>query len=57
MKLLKKAGKHYGEGIINEYSKRFTSEFGKGYTLTKLRYFRKFCDILMKYPIVSDKLL
>ena len=54
-KLLSEAGKHYGEGIIKEYSKRLTSEFGKGYTETNLRYFRQFyyfskyhtlCDIL-----------
>ena len=30
-KLLSEAGKHYGEGIIKEYSKRLTNEFGKGY--------------------------
>ena len=30
-KLLSEAGKHYGEGIINEYSKRLTVELGKGY--------------------------
>ena len=29
-KLLSEAGKHYGEGIIKEYSKRLTSELGKG---------------------------
>ena len=29
-KLLADAGKHYGEGIIKEYSKRLTSELGKG---------------------------
>ena len=28
-KLLSEAGKHYGEGIIKEYSKRLTNEFGK----------------------------
>ena len=30
-KLLSEAGKQYGEGIINEYSKRLTVELGKGY--------------------------
>ena len=30
-KLLSDAGKQYGEGIINEYSKRLTVELGKGY--------------------------
>ena len=41
-KLLSEAGKHYGEGIIKEYSERLTNEFGKGYTQTRLRYYRKF---------------
>ena len=30
-KLLFDAGKHYGEGIIKEYLKKLTQEFGKGY--------------------------
>ena len=55
-KLLKEAGKQYGEGIIKEYSKRLTSEFGKGYTPTRLRYFRRFYEVLIKHPTVSDKL-
>ena len=55
-KLLAEAGKHYGEGIIKEYSKRLTNEFGKGYTPTRLRYFRRFYEVLIKYPTVSDKL-
>ena len=55
-KLLKEAGKHYGEGKIKEYSKRLTSEFGKGYTPTRLRYFRRFYEVLIKHPTVSDKL-
>ena len=41
-KLLKEAGKRYGEGIIKEYSKKLTNEFGKGYTMTNLKYFRQF---------------
>ena len=55
-KLLSEAGKHYGEGIIKEYSKRLTNEFGKGYTPTRLRYFRRFYEVLIKHPTVSDKL-
>lgn len=39
-KLLSEAGKHYGEGIIKEYSKKLTNELGKGYTQTRLRYYR-----------------
>ena len=38
-KLLSEAGKHYGEGIIKEYSKRLTNELGKGYTLTRMKNF------------------
>ena len=30
-KLLSEAGKHYGEGIIKEYSKRLTIEIGKSW--------------------------
>ena len=55
-KLLSEAGKHYGEGIIKEYSKRLTSEFGKGYTQTRLKYFRRFYNYFSKRPTLSDKL-
>jgi len=55
-KLLSKAGKHYGEGIIKEYSKKLTMEFGKGYTQTRLRYFRRFYEVFSKCPTLSDKL-
>ena len=41
-KLLSEAGKHYGEGIIKEYSRRLTSELGKGYTFTSLTRMRNF---------------
>lgn len=47
-KLLSEAGKHYGEGIINEYSKRLTKELGKGYTPTRLRYFRRYFEVFSK---------
>ena len=55
-KILNDAGKHYGEGIIKEYSKKLTDELGKGYTPTRLRYFRRFYDIFSKCPTLSDKL-
>ncbi|MBQ7141038.1 MAG: hypothetical protein IJO32_06015 [Bacilli bacterium] len=35
-KMLSEAGKHYGEGIIKEYSKRLTSGLGKGYSKRNL---------------------
>ena len=44
------------EGIIKEYSKRLTNEFGKGYTPTRLRYFRRFYQVFSKCPTLSDVL-
>ena len=41
-KLLFDAGKHYGEGIIKEYSRKLTEELGKGYSPTRLKYIRRF---------------
>ena len=41
-KLLSEAGKHYGEGIIKEYSNKLTNELGKGYGLSNLKNMRKF---------------
>ena len=55
-KMLYEAGKHYGEGIINEYSKRLTCELGRGYTQSRLRYFRRFYNVFSKCPTLSDKL-
>ena len=55
-KLLSDAGKHYGEGIIKEYSKKLILELGKGYTQTRLKYFRKFYEVFVKGPTLSDKL-
>ena len=46
----------YGNGLIKEYSKRLTSELGKGYTTTRLMYMRSFYLLLLKYPTLSDKL-
>ena len=55
-KLLSEAGKHYGEGIIKEYSVMLTKEFGKGYTQSRLRYFRRFFEVFSKCPTLSDVL-
>ena len=41
-KLLSEAGKHYGEGIIKEYSKKLTEDFGKGYGISNLKNMRRF---------------
>ena len=41
-KLLSEAGKHYGEGIIKECSKRLTKELGKKYTTSLLYKIKQF---------------
>ena len=55
-KLLSEAGKHYGEGIIKEYSKKLTKEFGKGYGITNLKNMRKFYILFSKSQAVPDQL-
>ena len=55
-KMLSEAGKHYGEGIIKEYSKKLTKELGKGYSITRLRYIRRFFEVFSKCPSVTDEL-
>lgn len=47
-KLLSEAGKKYGEGIINEYSKKLTFELGKGYNVTNLKRYRQFYLLIQK---------
>ena len=47
-KLLSEAGKHYGEGIIKEYSIKLTSELGKGYNTTSLKRMRQFYSTIEK---------
>lgn len=41
-KLLASAAKHYGEGIIKEYSKRLTIDLNKKYNERTLRRMRQF---------------
>ena len=53
-KLLSEAGKHYGEGIIKEYSRKLTKELGKGYSATRLRYMRQFYLFASKCPSLTD---
>lgn len=47
-KMLSEAGKHYGEGIIKEYSERLTSDIGKGYGISNLKRMRQFYYIIEK---------
>ncbi len=55
-KMLSEAGSHYGEGIIKEYSKRLTTDLGKGYTFTSLTRMRKFYNLAEKLATVSQQL-
>ena len=55
-KILNEAGKQYGENIIKDYSIRLTNELGKGYTQSRLRYYRRFYYVFSKCPTLSDKL-
>ena len=55
-KLLSKAGKQYGEGIIKEYSKKLTSELGKGYSTKSLFKYRKFYLLFKKVSTLSRQM-
>lgn len=55
-KMLSEAGKHYGKGIIKEYSNRLTRELGKGYTFTALTRMKKLFVMLEKLATVSQQL-
>ena len=54
-KLLKEAGKHYGEGIVKEYSNKLTSDLGKKYSVTSLKYMRQFYEFSKSHSL-SDQL-
>ena len=57
-KLLSEAGKHYGEGIIKEYSKRLTNELNTKYSIRVLYKMLKFYNFMVveKLPTLSAKL-
>ena len=52
-RLLNDAGKHYGDGIIKEYSKKLSSEVGKKYTPSLLYKIIQFYNIYQKVPTLS----
>ena len=55
-KLLSEAGKHYGEGIIKEYSIKLENDIGKKYSERMLRNMRSFYNRFQKQkwnPLVS----
>jgi len=55
-KMLSEAGKHYGESIIKEYSKKLTNELGKGYSSKNLFKIRKFYLVSEKVSTTSRQL-
>ena len=57
-KLLSEAGKHYGEGIIKEYSDRLSSELNIKYSVRTLYKIIKYFNYMnkQKVPTVSAKL-
>ena len=55
-KLLSEAGKHYGEGIIKEYSKRLTQDLGIKYDASSLNKMKKFYLLKEKLATLSPKL-
>ena len=57
-KLLSEAGKHYGEGIIKEYSEKLENDINLKYTertLRRIRQFYLFC-VVSKWSTLSTKL-
>ena len=55
-KLLSEAGKHYGEGIIKEYSKRLSKDIGKGYGISNLKRMRQFYYLIEKGALLAHQL-
>ena len=55
-KLLSEAGKHYGEGIIKEYSRKLTIEIGSGYGISNLKRMRQFYLIVEKGVVLPHQL-
>ena len=55
-KMLSEAGKHYGEGIIKEYSKKLTNELGIGYNSSTLKRMRQFYLLIEKGAPLAHQL-
>ena len=52
--MLSEAGKHYGEGIIREYSKRLTIELGKKYSYRTLNYMLKYYNLQKMQSLTAN---
>ena len=46
----------YGDGLIKELSIQLTKDFGKGFTITNLKYMRKFYKTFKKSHTLCDQL-
>ncbi len=46
----------YGEELLKNLSKELTREFGKGFTVTNLRYMRQFYMVFQKHHALRDEL-
>ena len=46
----------YGNKIIKKYSERLTKEIGKGYSLTSLKYMRRFYLLKKGQPVVDQSI-
>lgn len=55
-KILSEAGKHYGEGIIKEYSLRLTKETNKKYNTSTLKRMRQFYLLIEKGAPLAHQL-
>ena len=55
-KILYDAGKHYGEGIIKNYSIKLTREIGKKYNSTNLKRMRQFYLMIKKGAPIGHQL-
>ena len=57
-KMLSEAGKHYGEGIIKEYSKRLKNDLKKNYSIRLLYRMLKYYNFVTseKMPTLSAKI-
>ena len=53
-RILSEAGKHYGEGIIKEYSNKLTKELNKKYSTTTLKYMRQFYMLGKSQPVADQ---
>ena len=53
-KLLAEAGKHYGEGIIKEYSEKLTAYLNKKYSYRSLNYMMKFYELQKMQSVTAN---